>query len=200
MLFDTAAEWHAALNDLPPALLLASVIFDWLGSATKRDSLKAAGFWALVAGVAGAALAVTSGLLAEGSIEHGETVHRVMERHETWAIAVGVGFALLAAWRIWRKGVLGPPRRHHRLPACRRRTHIGAPGGAERAHPDARARAGRGTRGGCPTGQRRGQGRHRPHPRAGHPTSRPRLTGATDSVDPGPVAGYTGARRRRAPV
>ena len=111
MLFDTAAEWHAALNDLPPALLLASVIFDWLGSATKRDSLKAAGFWALVAGVAGAAVAVTSGLLAEGSIEHGETVHRVMERHETWAIAVGVGFALLAAWRIWRKGVLGPQER-----------------------------------------------------------------------------------------
>src|SRR3989338_6212389 len=113
MLFDTAAEWHAALNDLPPAPLLASVIFDWLGSATKRDSLKAAGFWALVAG---AALAVTSGLLAEGSIEHGETVHRVMERHETWAIAVGVGFAMLAAWRIWRKGVLGPQERPTYLP------------------------------------------------------------------------------------
>jgi len=111
MLFDTAAEWHAALNDLPPALFLASVIFDWLGSATKRDSLKAAGFWALVAGVAGAAVAVTSGLLAEGSIEHGETVHRVMERHETWAISVSVTFALLAAWRIWRKGVLGPQER-----------------------------------------------------------------------------------------
>ncbi|MBI2072674.1 MAG: hypothetical protein HYT81_06515, partial [Gemmatimonadetes bacterium] len=83
MLFDTAAEWHAALNDLPPALLLASVIFDWLGTATKRDSLKAAGFWALVAGVVGAAFAVASGLRAEGSIEHGETVHRVMEQHET---------------------------------------------------------------------------------------------------------------------
>ncbi|MBI2402166.1 MAG: DUF2231 domain-containing protein [Gemmatimonadetes bacterium] len=111
MLFDTAAEWHAALNDLPPALLLASVIFDWLGTATKRDSLKAAGFWALVAGVVGAAFAVASGLRAEGSIEHGETVHRVMEQHETWAIAVSVAFALLAAWRIWRKGVLGPQER-----------------------------------------------------------------------------------------
>jgi uncharacterized membrane protein len=111
MLFDTAAEWHAALNDLPPALLLASVIFDWVGSATKRDSLKAAGFWALVAGVAGAALAVATGLRAEGTIEHGETVHRVMESHETWAIAVSVTFALLAAWRIWRKGVLGPQER-----------------------------------------------------------------------------------------
>ncbi len=111
MFFDTAAEWHAALNDLPPALFLASVIFDWLGSATKRDSLKAAGFWALIGGVAGAAAAVTSGLLAEGRIEHGETVHVIMERHETWAIAVSVTFALLAAWRIWRKGVLGPQER-----------------------------------------------------------------------------------------
>lgn len=111
MLFDTAAEWHAALNDLPPALLLASVIFDWLGTATKRDSLKAAGFWALVAGVVGAAFAVTTGLRAEGTIEHGETVHRVMEQHETWAIAVSVAFGLLAAWRIWRKGTLGPQER-----------------------------------------------------------------------------------------
>jgi uncharacterized membrane protein len=111
MLFDTAAEWHAALNDLPPALFLVSVIFDWVGSATKRDSLKAAGFWSLVAGVVGAALAVATGLRAEGTIEHGETVHRIMERHETFAIAVTVAFLLLAVWRIWRKGVLGPQER-----------------------------------------------------------------------------------------
>jgi uncharacterized membrane protein len=111
MFFDTAAEWHAALNDLPPALFLGSVIFDWLGSATKRDTLKAAGFWSLVAGVVGAAFAVATGLRAEGTIEHGETVHLIMERHEMWAISVSVTFALLAAWRIWRKGVLGPQER-----------------------------------------------------------------------------------------
>jgi uncharacterized membrane protein len=111
MFFDTAAEWHAALNDLPPTLFLASVAFDWLGSATKRDTLKAAGFWALVAGVVGAAAAIVSGLVAEDSIEHSEAVHQIMGRHETWAIAVSVTFALLAAWRIWRKGVLGPQER-----------------------------------------------------------------------------------------
>ena len=54
---------------------------------------------------------MTSGLIAEGRIEHGETVHQIMERHETWAIAVSVTFALLAAWRIWRRGVLGPQER-----------------------------------------------------------------------------------------
>jgi uncharacterized membrane protein len=111
MLFDTAAEWHAALNDLPPVLFVMSVVFDWLGSATKRDSLQAAGFWSLVAGVAGAAAAIVSGLVAEDTIEHGETVHQIMGRHETWAISVSVAFALLAAWRIWRKGVLGPQER-----------------------------------------------------------------------------------------
>ncbi len=111
MFFDTAAEWHAALNDLPPVLFVMSVVFDWLGSATKRDSLKAAGFWSLVAGVAGAAAAIVSGLVAEDTIEHGETVHQIMGRHETWAISVSVAFALLAAWRIWRKGVLGPRER-----------------------------------------------------------------------------------------
>jgi uncharacterized membrane protein len=104
----TAAEWHAALNHLPPALFVASVIFDLLGSALKRDSLKTAGFWTLIGGVLGAAAAVTSGLIAEDRIEHGEAVHQMMDRHKTWAISVSVTFALLAAWRIWRRGVLGP--------------------------------------------------------------------------------------------
>ena len=37
MFFLTPAELHAALNDLPVALLLASVLFDWAGSASKKD-------------------------------------------------------------------------------------------------------------------------------------------------------------------
>ncbi|HEX9580080.1 MAG TPA: DUF2231 domain-containing protein [Gemmatimonadales bacterium] len=102
----SAAEWHAALNDLPPALLLASIVFDLLGSATRREALKAAGFWTLVAGAAGALVAMISGLRAEDTIEHGEAVHRVMERHETLAITATVVFGVLALWRIWRRGTL----------------------------------------------------------------------------------------------
>jgi uncharacterized membrane protein len=105
-MWQTAAEWHAALNDLPPALLLASIVFDLVGSATKRDALKAAGFWTLVAGAGGAVLALASGLRAEDTIEHGEAVHRVMERHEAFAITVTVVFGALALWRIWRRGTL----------------------------------------------------------------------------------------------
>lgn len=107
-MWETAAEWHAALNDLPPALLLASVAFDLLGGATKREGLKVAGFWTLVAGTVGAAGAVVSGLLAEKTIEHGEAVHLVMERHKVLALSVGGLFLVLAGWRIWRHGNLGP--------------------------------------------------------------------------------------------
>jgi uncharacterized membrane protein len=117
--FNTAAEWHAALNDLPPTLFAASVAFDLLGSWLKRDSLKAAGFWSLMGGVLGTVFAVATGLRAEASIEHSEAVHQIMERHETWAISVSVLFALLAVWRLWRRGALpGPERGIYLLVAC----------------------------------------------------------------------------------
>lgn len=107
-MWDTVAEAHAALNDLPAALLVLSVMFDLAGLITKRDSLRAAGFWTLIAGAVGAGAAVFTGLRAEETIEHGGAVHTLMERHETLAISVAVVFGLLAVWRIWRRDRLGP--------------------------------------------------------------------------------------------
>jgi len=107
-MWDTVAEAHAALNDLPAALLVLSVTFDLAGMLTKRESLRAAGFWTLVAGAVGGGLAVLTGLKAEATIEHGGAVHTIMERHESLAIAVTVLFGLLAAWRLWRRDRLGP--------------------------------------------------------------------------------------------
>lgn len=103
-------EWsrlHAALNDLPAALLLMAVLFDLAGAITRRESLKAAGFWTLIAGVLGGGLAVISGLLAEDTLEHSDRAHAAMETHETLAIIVLVLFAALALWRLVRRGVLG---------------------------------------------------------------------------------------------
>src|SRR4029077_6604422 len=102
------AEAHAALNDLPPVLFVASVAFDLLGKILRCDSLKAAGFWTLLLAAAGSVATIISGELAEDSIEHGEKIHELMGTHETLAITVAVLFALLAAWRIWRRGTLGP--------------------------------------------------------------------------------------------
>jgi uncharacterized membrane protein len=98
---------HAALNDLPAALLLAAVLFDLAGAITKRPTLRTVGFWTMMLGAVGAAAAVLSGLQAEEHIAHGEAVHRVMETHEELGlITLGV-FAVVAVWRIVRENRMG---------------------------------------------------------------------------------------------
>lgn len=98
---------HAALNDLPAALLLVAVLFDLASVLLRRPALRVAGFWTLVAGAAGAILAVVSGLQAEDHIAHGEAVHQLMETHEELAlITLGI-FAVLTLWRIVRETRMG---------------------------------------------------------------------------------------------
>jgi len=96
---------HAAVNDLPPALLPLSVLFDFLGIFFKRESLKAAAFWTLVFGVLGTGAAIVAGLLAEDAVEHSDQAHAIMETHETLAFIVLGIFGVLALWRIVRRGV-----------------------------------------------------------------------------------------------
>jgi uncharacterized membrane protein len=98
---------HAALNDLPTALLLTAVLFDLTALVARRESLRRVGFWTMVVGAIGGAAAVISGLQAEEHIAHGEAVHRVMETHEELAlITLGV-FGVLALWRIVRERRMG---------------------------------------------------------------------------------------------
>ena len=83
-----------------------------------------AGFWTMVAGAVGGALAVLSGLQAEEHIAHGEAVHRVMETHEKLAlITLGI-FAVLALWRIVRE----TPDGRRRAGGRRWRSRSAAPG------------------------------------------------------------------------
>src|SRR2546428_8152274 len=46
-------RFHAAVNDLPAALLFTTVLFDVAAGVTKRASLQAAALWTLWAGVVG---------------------------------------------------------------------------------------------------------------------------------------------------
>lgn len=98
-------RFHAAVNDLPPALLPLSVLFDLLGIVFKRESLKAAAFWTLVFGVLGTAAAIFAGLMAEDVVQHSEQAHVIMDTHKTLAFIVLAIFGLLAIWRIVRRGV-----------------------------------------------------------------------------------------------
>jgi uncharacterized membrane protein len=98
---------HAALNDLPVALLLAAVLLDLVAVVTKRQSFREVGAWAMLVGTIGGAVAVLSGLQAEEHISHGEAVHRVMETHEQLGlITLGV-FGVLTLWRIVRERRMG---------------------------------------------------------------------------------------------
>ena len=100
-----AARLHAAVNDLPPVLLATAVLFDLLGAFLKRESLKAAGFWTLLFGVVGGGLAIITGLLAKDATPHGAQAEAVMSTHETLAYIVVALFAILAVWRLIRRGV-----------------------------------------------------------------------------------------------
>lgn len=94
---------HAAVNDLPAALLAVAVLFDLIGWAMKRDSLVWAGIWTLWAGVIGGWAAVILGLLAEDKIDHGEAIHDLMEAHQTWGIVTMIVFTVVLAWKLWRR-------------------------------------------------------------------------------------------------
>jgi uncharacterized membrane protein len=98
---------HAALNDLPAALLLLAVLFELASVILRRPNLRVAGYWTLVSGAVGGVLAVLSGLQAEEHIAHGEAVHELMETHEKLAlITLGI-FAVVALWRIVRESRMG---------------------------------------------------------------------------------------------
>jgi uncharacterized membrane protein len=102
---------HAALNDLPTALLVIAVLFDLLASITRRLIFRQVAFWTLMVGVLGAGLAVLSGLQAEEHIDHGEAVHQLMGTHEDLAlITLGV-FAVLGLWRLVREKRMAPGER-----------------------------------------------------------------------------------------
>jgi uncharacterized membrane protein len=98
---------HAALNDLPAALLVGAVLFDLLAAGTRREAFRVTSFWTLMLGTLGAGAAVLSGLEAEDHIAHGDAVHRVMETHEELALITAGIFAVLALWRIVRERRMG---------------------------------------------------------------------------------------------
>jgi uncharacterized membrane protein len=98
---------HAALNDLPTALLLTAVLFDLAGLSARRPFLRQAGFYTMLVGAVGAVAAVIAGLQAEEHIAHGEAVHEVMEVHEKLALFTTGVFAIVVLWRLLRERKMG---------------------------------------------------------------------------------------------
>ena len=98
-----APRWHAVLNDLPAALLIAAVIFDLAAAASKRESLSWAAIWTLWLGVIGGWVAVIAGELAEDAIDHGEAIHEIMEKHQNMALITMSLFTIVLIWKMVRR-------------------------------------------------------------------------------------------------
>ena len=101
---------HAALNDLPAALLVVAVLFELASWALKRESLRWAALWTLWAGVIGGWAAVIAGELAEDAIanDHSEAIHELMETHETLALFTMGVFTVVLGWKLWRRFRVSP--------------------------------------------------------------------------------------------
>jgi uncharacterized membrane protein len=108
MLGYDAARWHAVLNDLPAALLTVAVLFDLAAAATKRESLMWAAIWTLWAGVIGGWAAVIAGTIASDTIEHGDAIHEIMEKHENMALLTMGVFTVVLGWRLIRRFHMPP--------------------------------------------------------------------------------------------
>ncbi len=101
---------HPVLAHFPLALVLTSVLFDALAYALRRPSLHLVGYWNLVLGVIGGALATWSGYLSERSLAGGTVPAALMQTHrEAALLALAIfTFLLLARLAFRARGTRGP--------------------------------------------------------------------------------------------
>lgn len=94
---------HPMVVHYPIAFLSAFFVLEIAGLATRRPVLRGLAAGLLYLGALGALAAVAAGLVAAGSVPHGEEVHGIMEWHERLGITVAVLATGLAVWRALAK-------------------------------------------------------------------------------------------------
>jgi len=101
---------HPALVHLPIAFVLLSVVADLCARLAKSESRRAAfrsvGFWSLLAGLVGGALAIAAGYLDMNRATLSPETHELVDLHMTIGWVLGVSLVILSAWRwlIWHRG------------------------------------------------------------------------------------------------
>ncbi len=95
---------HPLIVHFPIALLLLSLILETIAFFRKSSGLSRAAWWNQIAGSAGLALTVTSGLFAENTVPIAGDARDLFERHELLAFLSAAIFALLLLWRIAARG------------------------------------------------------------------------------------------------
>lgn len=97
-------NWHPLAVHFPIALLTTFFVLDLLGSLFHAETWRRGADWFLYCGTLGAIITVLLGFQAESRVAHGEAVHDIMERHETFGITVLSLSVILSAWRMLARG------------------------------------------------------------------------------------------------
>ena len=91
---------HPMLVHFPIALLFASVLFDFVATWLKRETLGEGALWLLVLGLLGGMAAAITGDWAEEVAEQAGITESLIDTHETLALATLGIFGVLLLWRL----------------------------------------------------------------------------------------------------
>lgn len=91
---------HPLLVHFPIAFLSAFFALDLVGALAKKTQWRSVASWFLYLGTIAAIFTVIAGLMAAGSVAHGQNVHDIMERHEYFGLSVLSLAVLLSIWRM----------------------------------------------------------------------------------------------------
>jgi uncharacterized membrane protein len=100
---------HPLFVHFPIAFFVAFFLVDFFGTISKKTQWRYVASWLLYLGTVAALFTVIAGLFAADSVEHGEDVHELMERHEHIGIAVLSLSLFLSAWRLKHWGTHSIP-------------------------------------------------------------------------------------------
>ena len=91
---------HPLLVHFPIAFLSAFFALDVVATLAKKPHWRSVASWFLYFGTVAALFTVIAGLIAAGSVAHGEDVHAIMERHEHFGLSVLSLAVVLSIWRM----------------------------------------------------------------------------------------------------
>ncbi len=97
---------HPLVVHFPIAFLMAFFMLDLIGTIIKQDSWRLVASGLLYLGAIGAAMAVVAGLMAAGSVEHGDNVHLIMQRHKVFGFSILGLSVMLSIWRLLSAGII----------------------------------------------------------------------------------------------
>ena len=95
---------HPLFVHFPIAFLLTFFVLDLIGTFAKKAEWRRVAGWLLYLGSISAIFTVIAGFMAAESVKHGENVHDIMERHESFGITVLTLSLILSIWRLIARG------------------------------------------------------------------------------------------------